>query len=266
MDLKKTYNEQYGYVRFITNRNSPLVYAEMDMLKLKDGMSFTIDEMDKEFVLIILEGKCDVYGKDFKFEKVGYRKSTLEVVGAESVYVGKNTSFTVKAVEGDVRIAVCKAPAPKLYPPQVIRHDQVRMASFGKETFVRDVAFTFPETMQANYLYIGEYWVNNGFWASYPPHKHDVDNGVEGALDEIYYYEFDKPQGFGIQMVYTKDKTINEAYKIENGDAVAIPCGYHPMAVAPGYKNYTLWVMAGPRRGLLSSAEECHTWISKPQE
>ena len=194
MNLRKSYKEEYGYVRFITDRNSPLTFAEMDMLKLAKDKEFTIDEENKEFVLIVLDGKCDVWGKNFKFEKVGYRKSSLEIIAAESVYVGKNEPFTVKAVEGDVRVAVCKAPAPKYFPPQCIRHNEVKTARFGKETFIRDVAFTFPETMQANYLYIGEYWVENGFWASFPPHKHDVENGVEGALDEIYYYEFEKLQ------------------------------------------------------------------------
>ena len=60
----------------------------------------------------------------------------------------------------------------------------------------------------------------------------------EGALDEIYYFEFDKPQGFGFQAVYSAERDINEVYKIENGDFVEIPRGYHPMTVAPGYKNY----------------------------
>ena len=263
MNLKKSYHEQYGYERVITDRNSPLTFAEMDMLKLADGQEFHIEEAGKEFVLVVLAGKCEVYGEKFHYEKVGHRESSLEVEGAESVYVGKDTPFTVKALGGDVRIAVAKAPAPKAYPPQYISYDRVKLARFGKDNFIRDVAFTFPETMQANYLYIGEYWVENGFWASFPPHKHDVENGVEGALDEIYYYEFDKPQGFGIQMVYTSDKAIDEAYRIQHGDAVEIPRGYHPMAVAPGYKNYTLWIMAGPRRGLLSTSEECHKWIVK---
>ena len=263
MNLKKSYKEQYGYERFITDRNSPLTFAEMDMLKLAEDKEYTINEVEKEFVLIVLAGKCDVWGEGFKYEKVGHRESTLEQVPAESVYVGKNLPFTVKAVGGDVRVAVCKAPAPKYYPPQLIRYNEVKTKLLGKDTFVRLAAFTFPETMQANYLYIGEYWVENGFWASFPPHKHDVDSEIEGALDEIYYYEFDKPQGFGIQMVYTSDKTIDEAYRIQHGDAVEIPKGYHPMAVAPGYKNYTLWIMAGPRRGLLSTSEECHKWIVK---
>ena len=48
---------------------------------------------------------------------------------------------------------------------------------------------------------------------------------------------------------------------LENGDFVVIPKGYHPFTVAPGYKNYCLWIMAGKERGLLSASEECHKWI-----
>ena len=56
MNLKKSYVEKYGYERVVTDRNSPLVYAEMDMLKLADGQSYTIEELGKEFVLVVLYG------------------------------------------------------------------------------------------------------------------------------------------------------------------------------------------------------------------
>lgn len=261
MNLKKSYKEKYGYERIITDRNSPLVYAEMDMLLLKEGTSYSIDEVGKEFVLIILRGKCDVAGEGFEFVGAGNRESVFDGP-AESVYVGKDTPFTVSANYGEVKIAVCKAPAEKYYKPYQIKREEVKVATFGKDSFVRDVAFTFPETKEANHLYIGEYWVNDGGWASFPPHKHDVDDMPrEGALDEIYYFEFDKPQGFGFQSVYTNEGDINVAYKIENGDAVEIPKGYHPMTVAPGYKNYTLWIMAGKNRGLLSAMDDNHKWI-----
>ena len=55
-------------------------------------------------------------------------------------------------------------------------------------------------------------------------------------------------------------KFFNEV-KIESGDFVESPKGYHPMTVAPGYKNYCLWIMAGKERGLLSASEECHKWV-----
>ena len=261
MNLKKSYTEKYGYERVITDRNSPLVYAEADMLKLAEGKSYTVDECGKEFVLIVLYGKCEVRGDGFCFSEVGCRESVFDGA-AESAYIGKDTPFTVTAMGGDVKLAVCKAPAEKYYAPYQIKQNEVETKTFGKGSFVREVAFTFPESKEANHLYIGEFWVEDGGWASYPPHKHDVDDlPREGALDEIYYFEFDKPQGFGFQAVYTSEGDINEAYKIENGDFIEIPKGYHPMTVAPGYKNYCLWIMAGKSRGLLSAPEECHKWV-----
>ena len=262
MNLKKSYVEKYGYERVVTDRNSALVYAETDMLKLADGQSYQVDELGKEFVLVVLYGKCEVKGEGFTFS-VGKRTNVFEGA-AETAYIGKDTPFTVTAKEGDVKIAVCKAPAEKYYKPYQIKAEDVVIKTFGKGSFVRDVAFTFPESGEANHLYIGEFWVEDGKWGSYPPHKHDVDNlPTEGALDEIYYYEFDKPQGFGFQAVYTSENDINEVYKVQNGDMVVIPKGYHPFTVAPGYKNYCLWIMAGKKRGLLSSSEECHKWIVK---
>ena len=263
MNLKKSYIEKYGYEKIITDRNSPLAYVEADMLKLADGQSYTIDEPNKEFVLIVLYGKCAVKGDGFKFDCVGKRNNVFDGA-AESLYIGKDKPFTVTGLGGDVKICVAKTPAEKYYEPCHIKAEDVVCKTFGKGSCIREVAFTFPETINSNHLYIGEFWVDDGKWASYPPHKHDVDNmPIEGALDEIYYYEFDKPQGFGVQMVYTKDGSINEAYKVQNGDFVEIPRGYHPFSVAPNYKNYCLWIMAGKNRGLLSTTDEDHKWMNK---
>lgn len=261
MNLKKVYTPKYGYERIVTSKNSSLYYAEADMLMLADGNIYTVTEPGKEFVLVVLYGKCEVRGEGFCFSEVGSRDNIFDGA-AESAYIGKDTPFTVTAKGGEVKIAVCKAPAEVYYAPYQIKKDEVAMKTLGKDAFVRTAAFTFPETKPANHLYIGEFWVEDGNWASYPPHKHDVDNlPTEGALDEIYYYEFDKPQGFGFQAVYSAEKDINEVYKVENGDFVEIPKGYHPFTVAPGYKNYCLWIMAGKERGLLSVSEECHKWV-----
>ncbi len=260
MDLKKTYREQFGYVRTVTDRNSTLSYAELDFLKLAAGQSYTIEEPGKEFALVPLSGTCSVRGEGFFFERVGKRKSPFDGP-AEVAYVCR-VPFTVTAAEGDVRLAVCKAPAEKQYPPAYVPLDRVAQKTLGKGHYAREAAFIFPESVPANFLYIGEFWVEDGFWASYPPHKHDVDAPPgEGALDEIYYFEFDRPEGFGFQAVYSADGTLDEAYTVRTGDLVEVPRGYHPFSVAPGYKNYCLWIMAGRRRGLLSSTEEKHRWM-----
>ncbi len=263
MNLKKSYVEKYGYERIITDRNSTLAFAEMDMLKLANGDSYTVDEKGKEFAIIVMYGSCNVCGKDFSFEKVGVRKDVFSGVG-ESVYVGLNTSFTITAVDGDVKVCLAKAPADKYFKPQVVRTADIKTKELGKGAYTRSAAFNVAENVEANLLYIGEFWVEDGKWASFPPHKHDVDNmPTEGFLDEIYYFEFDKLEGFGVQMVYSKEGDINEAYKVKTGDAVEIPKGYHPFTVAPNYKNYCLWIMAGKNRGIFCTVEDDHKWINK---
>ena len=263
MELKKSYAEKYGYERVITARNSVLAFEEIDMLKLADGKSFSVSETGKEFALIVLGGTCTVKGDGFSFEKVGKRKTPFDGV-AEGVYIGRNMPFIVTAVGGDVRVCVAKAPAEKTIKPYRIDAAQVRTKMLGKGPFERFAAFNLDENCEAQRLYIGEFWMDDGNWASFPPHKHDVDDmPVEGALDEVYYFEFDKPQGFGVQFVYSKDGTLNEAYKIQTGDFVEVPKGYHPCSVAPGYKCYCLWIMAGNNRGLFSTTQEEHKWINE---
>lgn len=263
MNLKKSYTEKYGYEKVITDRNSVLTYAEMDMLKLRDGESYRITEKDKEFVLIVLYGTITVKSEGFRFDNVGKRKSVFDGV-AETVYIGKDTDFTVTAIGGDAKVCVAKAPADKYFKPAVVREKDVKVKELGKGAYCRKASFIFPETVDANLLYIGEFWVEDGRWASFPPHKHDTDDmPTEGFLDEIYYFEFDKPQGFGVQMVYSKERDINEAYKVKTGDSVEIPKGYHPFSVAPNYKNYCLWIMAGKNRGIFCTTEEEHKWMNE---
>ena len=157
MNLKKSYSEKNGYERIVTDRNSPLAYAEFDMLKLADGESFSFEETGKEFALIVLYGSCDVTGDNFCFEKIGKRKSVFEGAG-EAVYIGKDTPFTVKAVGGDVKIAVCKAPAKEYYAPQAVRTEDILTKPLGKGAYSRTAAFNIAENVRANLLYIGEFW------------------------------------------------------------------------------------------------------------
>lgn len=262
MYLKKSYSEKYGRERVITDRNSVLKFEEIDMLKLADGKSHSFCERGKEFALIVLAGSCEVKGEEFCFKKVGRRATPFDGV-AEGVYIGANTAFTVTATGGDVRVCIAKTPSERKIAPYRINSEEVKTKTLGRGPFERFAAFTLDENRDARLLYIGEFWVENGNWASYPPHKHDVDNMPdEGALDEVYYFEFDKPQGFGFQAVYSKEGDIDEAYVVRNGDFVEVPKGYHPCSVAPGYKGYCLWIMAGENRGLFSTTQEEHAWIN----
>ena len=62
MNLKKSFSGNFGYEKIITKENSPLKYTEIDMLKLREGESYTINELNKEFVLVVYYGTCAVKG------------------------------------------------------------------------------------------------------------------------------------------------------------------------------------------------------------
>jgi 5-deoxy-glucuronate isomerase len=80
-------------------------------------------------------------------------------------------------------------------------------------------------------------------------------------MQEIYFFRYNLPQGFGFQRVHTDDRTLDEAMAIEDGDVVLVPRGYHPCATAHGYSLYYLNVMAGPKRAWKFNTEERHRWL-----
>lgn len=262
MKLKKHWNGQYGKSAFI--KNGTLGMIELDMLKLREGEQKHYYETDnKEYGLIILGGKCSVVGEGFSFEHIGKRKNVFDGPAA-SVYLPRNCDFTVTAEEGEVEIAVAKCPAEKDFPPKLVNPEDVIIKHLGKDGWKREAHFNIDERLDANLIYIGEAWTEGGMWSSYPPHKHDDNNMPEESfMEELYFYRFDKPTGFGIQRVYTKEGDIDETYTVKNDDAVEIPRGYHPCTCAPGYKLYYLWIMAGKIRGFHMTTDEDHKWLNK---
>lgn len=261
MNFKRTWNKKYGKSEIYTRQNSACQKIEMDMLRLADGDCKSYKEADKEYALVILGGKCNVKGADFSFENAGKRADVFDGP-ATCIYIPANKEFTVTAV-GEVSIAVCKSPSTKDYKPAIINPEDVVIKNLGKPGWEREAHFILDERTDANMLYIGEAFVKGGQWASYPPHKHDDDNmPTEAETEEIYYYEFKKPQGFGIQKVYTMEGDIDETYTVKSGDFVEIPKGYHPFHAAPGYDNYYLWIMAGNDRGFFMTTDEDHKWLN----
>ncbi|MCI8694935.1 MAG: 5-deoxy-glucuronate isomerase, partial [Lachnospiraceae bacterium] len=79
-------------------------------------------------------------------------------------------------------------------------------------------------------MVMGEVFHKPGCWSSYPPHFH--------PQPELYYYEFDKPQGFGVGFVG------EECFRVEDQGCLAItPMHAHQQAAAPGYRMYYAWLI-----------------------
>ncbi|HHX37056.1 MAG TPA: 5-deoxy-glucuronate isomerase [Clostridiaceae bacterium] len=261
MNFKRHWDGGYGCKPIYKKQESICRMIEIDMLRLAPGQSHKYDESDKEYALILLRGTCSISGEDLHYPNIGRRANVFDGP-ATALYIPRNRKFKVTG-DTEVTVAVCKSPAAKDSLPVLVKPEDVVIKDLGKPGWQRQAHFIVDERISANLIYVGEAFVEGGQWASYPPHKHDENKmPTEGFLEEIYYFEYDKPTGFGIQKVYTKDGGIDETYTVKNGDFVELPKGYHPCCCAPGYKNYYLWVMAGENRGFFMTADPDHAWLN----
>src|SRR5205807_9082917 len=81
-------------------------------------------------------------------------------------------------------------------------------------------------------------------------------------LDEIYYYRIEKPgNGFALQRLYSQTNSQDITVRTEDGDAVLVRSGYHPVVAGPGYNVYYLNFLAGTSRTLAVTEDPRHVWI-----
>lgn len=144
----------------------------------------------------------------------------------------------------------------------IVTPDKVKERIVGSRNWRRYVNDVIGMDIKAGRMIVGETFNPPGNWSSAPPHRHERDElPLESDMEEIYFYKIDPPKGFGMQMVYTEDKAIDEAYAIRNSDLIAIPRGYHPVVAGPGYRLYYLWVLAGKKRILKQKDDPEHVWV-----
>lgn len=259
--LKKSYNGTNGYTVLCEKGKSSLSILEFGILSLENGQRYTIAAEEKETALIILSGRGAFRTETTAWETLGKRRDVFSGPAC-SLFVPRRNVIEVTAKE-KLNIAVVRAPSDIDGVPVLIRPEDVIIKKLGKYNWAREAHFIIDERIPAKNLYIGEAFVSPGSWASYPPHKHDVDDMPdENFSEEIYFYRFNMPQGFGIQRVYTENRELDETYVVENNDVVEIPRGYHPFASAPGYYAYYLWIMGGENRGFYMSFQKEHSWIN----
>ena len=143
---------------------------------------------------------------------------------ATAVYVPPGATLTIAAdapLEGVLishrhRLAVLHAIAT---PTDVVVNPR------GRGNYTGRCMTSSCETRTCGVM-VGETFNPPGNWSSYPPHKHDGRNG-EPALEEVYYFRIDPPQGFGHQVLYTSDGE-SVTHQVRDGDGApplaTIPC------------------------------------------
>lgn len=264
--MKHFYEKQEikGYKKIVDDA-AKLEVIGFDKIYLEPGESIELESGEYELGLVILAGKGDIVAGDFKALDKGQRNDVFSGKPT-TIYIPRDTTYIVSA-KGYIplEIGVCKVKADKKYEPFVVEPEEVITEHRGQLNWQRDVndIITSKYEGKVDKIVLGETYGCSGQWSSYPSHKHDTDRmPYEVNMEEIYHFKVNPSQGFGIQVMYNDDFSLNESYMVRNDDTIAIKEGYHPVAAAPGYSIYYLWVMAGRSgRKLTPCDDPKHAWV-----
>ncbi len=90
----------------------------------------------------------------------------------------------------------------------------------------RDVWNIIDEQFDSSRFLVGICHGAPGGWTAWPPHEHGEKR------EEVYVY-YNMGDGFGLQCVYDDMQERDAVVRVQDGDVVAIPSGYHPNVGCP---------------------------------
>ncbi len=250
--------------------------------RLAAGQSWSRATEANELALVMLGGAVDVNSSRGQWRGLGRRAHVFAGLPS-ALYLPPQTAFTVTA-QTDCEFAVAwvaveepHACGARSVPgqPALVTPADVGVEIRGGDHATRQINRIMPPGFPCQRLVVVEVYTPAGNWSSYPPHKHDVhtvdDQGnlLEADLDEIYYYKFDRPEGYALQRIYTDAGSplqragypIDAAVVARNDDVVLVPEGYHPVSSPVGYTTYYLNVLAGSAQSLAAQDDPDYAWI-----
>jgi 5-deoxy-glucuronate isomerase len=245
---------------FVPGGGSGFEYLQLQVRRIPAGEILEGGTDINEMAIVGLGGTFDLESTHGKWSNVGSRANVFSGMPS-AVYLPVQTSFTVKAVR-DCDLAFCYCRAEVSHPAALIQPSDVRVEIRGGANATRQINHIVTPEFPSQRLLIVEVYTPSGNWSSYPPHKHDVHNPPEEVdLEELYYYRIDRPEGYAIQRVYTRDRQLDETLTVRDGDLVLVPEGYHPVVAAHGYNVYYLNLLAGSAHSMAASDDPDYGWI-----
>ncbi len=249
-------------------------YITFESHYLTSGNAIDGNSGDSEMALVMLGGTVEVESSAGAW-RVGGRRNVF-AGRPHALYLSRNTQYAIRA-DGDAELALAWSPAERDFPARLIQPEDCAVEIRGGDNATRQINSIIPPGFPCQRLVVVEVYTPGGNWSSYPPHKHDVHrldtagNIVEADLEEVYFYKLDKPAGWACQRIYTDGTSplqqagepIDAVVVAQDGDAVIVPEGYHPVASPPGYTTYYLNVLAGSAQSLANYEDPRHAWVKQ---
>lgn len=245
---------KHGLNEYITTDKGIGRDIDMDvaLLILEAGESFDVLEGDKECALLLFEGDVTFEAKG---KKLDISRPNPFDYGAGCLHVARNTAAKVTA-KTHSELYIQKTHNERDFEPVFYSPEDVQIQRAGSNGELggcmrRNIQTLFDyENAPYSNMVLGEVLNFPGKWSSYPPHHH--------PQPEVYFYRFDKPQGFGAGFAN------GEIYKTDQNGLLIITSQFHSQVAAPGYAMCYVWGIrhldGDPWQKTRIDDEE-HTWM-----
>ncbi len=255
-----------GTILSVTPASAGWEYVGFEVLTLADRATAARSTGDRELCVVVISGTVNVLSPHGEWGDLGGRPDPWSGP-PDAAYLPPQTAVEIEAAGGAAEVALCWAPALRgRVAARLLPGPETEIETRGHDALERYVRPILMEDGEAESLLVCEVITPAGHWSSYPPHKHDRDDPPrETRLEETYYHRISPDRGFGLQRVYTDDRSLDESVAFGDRDCVLVPRGYHTVSAAPGYELYYLNVMAGPTRHWAVSNDPDHEWTLTPQ-
>lgn len=224
---------------------------DITVYRLKAGESVTVCESSKEAALLLLQGSV-VYSFEDRQETAGRKNVFEEAPYCLHICRGKTAAVTAQE---DSEILLQMTENAGEFETVFYTPEKCKIEVMGDKqwegTAKREVLtlFDYQNAPYSN-MVCGEVITKAGRWSSYIPHSH--------PQPEVYYYKFEKPQGFGACFIG------EHVFKVTDGSAANIPGGLtHPQTAAPGYNMYYCWMIRHLDGNPWTTRDNdpAHTWL-----
>jgi 5-deoxy-glucuronate isomerase len=227
--------------------------------RLAAGQELPASTGPNEACLVLIGGACEVEAGGRTYTLAG-RDDPFDGMPV-ALYLPPGTDYIVRAA-APTELGVTAARAEGTFEPRLIEPSDVEIETRGAGNATRQINHIIPPQFPAHRLLVVEVFTPAGNWSSYPPHKHEeVNLPAENDLEEVYHYRVSRPEGFGVQRLYSRDGMLDHTWTVRDADTLLVPRGYHPFAAAHGYDCYYLNALAGPERSMAASDDPDLAWV-----
>lgn len=245
-------------------------YLSCQVLMVADGESLDMGDARHEMALVIIKGgslRARWPGQPEIFLN-GRRNVWDGLPSGLYLPAGRVATVIGDAADGAVGVTVAIGQAPPAGQPGVAREpivlapDPAMVEVRGAGHATRQVTHIMKPDFPADRLLCVEVYTPGGNWSGWPPHRHDVDDfPAESVLEETYFYQVRRPEGWGIQRLYREDGSRDAIWAVRDGDLVFMPDGFHPFSAPPLYDCYYLNFLAGDRRTMANREDRDLAWV-----